>query len=205
MAAPDIHSRVVAWAKVLLPVTALAILSTMFLLSQSHDPERAIPYADVDVDALLRDQRVGEPNYSGVTRDGAAIEMRAAEARPDPAQPTRVGAELLTAAIELAGGGRLGIDAERGTIDTGRSTARLEGGVVILASDGTRVETDALDAALDRTEIASEGEVTADSPMGRMTAGRMTIRQDAATGGMVVDFSDGVKLVYAPPTEEPQE
>ena len=203
--ARDTHSRIVAWAKVVLPVTALAILSTMFLLSQDHDPERAIPYSDVDVDALLRDQRVGEPNYSGVTRDGAAIELRAAEARPDPAEPSRMGAELLTAAIELAGGGRVAIDAQRGTIDTGRSTARLEGGVVLLATDGTRVETDALDAALDRTEIASEGEVTADSPMGRMTAGRMTIRQDAATGGMVVDFSDGVKLVYAPPTEEPQE
>ena len=201
MARRDTHSRIVAWLKIVLPLTALGILSTVFLLSQSHDPERAIPYADVDVEALLRDQRLGEPNYSGVTRDGAAIEMRAAEVRPDPEQPSRAGAEQLTAAIELAGGGRLAIDAGTGLIDPDTSTARLDGGVVVIASDGTTVETDALTARLDRTEIVSDGAVAARSPMGDLNAGKMAIRQDAA-GGMVLDFSDGVKLVYGRPTEE---
>ena len=46
------RSRVVAWLRVLLPLAALAILSTLFLLPKSHDPDAAIPYADVDADRM---------------------------------------------------------------------------------------------------------------------------------------------------------
>ena len=46
MARLDLHSRLVTWAKVALPLAALAILSTLFLLADRIDPTAAIPYAD---------------------------------------------------------------------------------------------------------------------------------------------------------------
>ena len=37
------RSRIVAWLRVLLPLAALAILSTLFLLGRKPDPDDAIP------------------------------------------------------------------------------------------------------------------------------------------------------------------
>ena len=44
----DRYSRMVAIFKVLLPLAALAILSTLFLLSRTIDPTTTIPFADQD-------------------------------------------------------------------------------------------------------------------------------------------------------------
>jgi lipopolysaccharide export system protein LptC len=78
----NLHSRVVAWLKIILPLTALGILSTLFLFSRTIDPSDAIPYATVDVEERAREPRVTAPAYAGVTSDGARLSMTAAEARP---------------------------------------------------------------------------------------------------------------------------
>ena len=81
MARRDRHSRVVGWLKVALPLAALAILSTLFLLSDRIDPEDALPYAEVDVEDLAREPRMTAPTYAGMTTDGAALTLTATEAQ----------------------------------------------------------------------------------------------------------------------------
>jgi lipopolysaccharide export system protein LptC len=61
-AAIDGYSRLVAWLKIILPLIALGILATLFLVSRTIDPSQTIPYADVDVQDLARNQRVGAPS-----------------------------------------------------------------------------------------------------------------------------------------------
>jgi lipopolysaccharide export system protein LptC len=78
----DLHSRIVGWAKVILPLAALGILSTLFLFARTIDPEDAIPYAEVDVEDRIREPRLTAPTYSGVTSDGSAVTFQAVEARP---------------------------------------------------------------------------------------------------------------------------
>ena len=56
------RSVIVAWLRVLLPLGALAVLSTLFLLSRKPDPDAAIPYARVDAEALARQPRVTAPS-----------------------------------------------------------------------------------------------------------------------------------------------
>ena len=56
MAAPNTYSTVVSWAKIILPLVALGLLSTLFLFSRTPDPNRAIPFAAVDVEELAREQ-----------------------------------------------------------------------------------------------------------------------------------------------------
>ena len=53
------YSRFVALTKVILPIIALGILSTLFLFSRNIDPTQSIPYADVDVEGLAREQQIG--------------------------------------------------------------------------------------------------------------------------------------------------
>ena len=74
---PDnLHSRLVFWFKILLPLGALAIMSTLFMVSRTVRPEDAIPYADVDVADLMQQPRLTNPNFAGMTSDGAALSLK---------------------------------------------------------------------------------------------------------------------------------
>ena len=57
----DRHTRVVGWLKLALPLAALVILSTLFLVADRIDPEDALPYAKVDVEGLARAPRMTAP------------------------------------------------------------------------------------------------------------------------------------------------
>jgi len=133
------YSRFIAWAKILLPLIALAILSTLFLFSHQIDPTKAIPYAKVDVRELAREQRIGTPHYAGVTQDGAAVTIAATEAHPDPADPQHLLASNLTADIKTTAGTRIDLAATDGEIDPVGQTARLENGVDVRTSSGYHI------------------------------------------------------------------
>lgn len=198
VARADRHTRVVGWLKVVLPLTALAILSTLFLVARRIDPEAALPYAEVDVEDLAREPRMTAPTYAGTTEDGASVTLTADEARPaaegQPAQAAGLRLDLATpdgATTEL-----LAADARMD--DTGQHVL-LSGGVTLSTSTGYRLETPEVVAKLDRTGLESRGEVTATGPAGEIRADGMVLSQDNRTpGAYVLVFKGGVRLVYQP-------
>jgi lipopolysaccharide export system protein LptC len=191
------HSRLVAFLKVALPLLALAILSTLFLVSRSVDPSDAIPYAEVDVAERIREPRMTDPTYSGVTRDGASFTLRAGSARPTDAAGNAT-AEGLLATLVTPDGETTRLVAAQASIDSAAGTVGLTGGVRIEAAQGYVIETQSLRAALDRTELASDGRISGIGPMGRFEAGRLVLKQSGADGRYVLLFSDGVKMIYTP-------
>lgn len=96
MAATDRHTRLVAWAKIALPLAALAILSTLFLASRPPEPGGNLPYGDLDPEALARQPRIGAPEYAGVTADGTAVSFTAETARPEGTPRERTGTTAAT-------------------------------------------------------------------------------------------------------------
>ncbi|MCR8724406.1 LPS export ABC transporter periplasmic protein LptC [Frigidibacter sp. ROC022] len=194
----DGHSRLVAWLKIVLPLIALAILSTLFFVSRSIDPSQTIPYADVDVEGLARDQQIGAPTYTGMTEDGSAIRIAADSARPE-AGGQRLIATAPSARIELPGGRIIEIHAESGRIDRDAGEAGLTGAAMITSSDGYRIETDSIVAQLDRTGMETAGPVSGTAPFGEISAGRLVLTQNP-DGGYLLRFEDGVKLIYRPGT-----
>lgn len=98
---PDnLHSRLVSWLKVVLPLAALAILSTLFLVARTINPDDAIPYADVDVADRVREPRITAPTWAGITSDGAALSVEAAAARPGQSPGEEGRAAALRARID---------------------------------------------------------------------------------------------------------
>jgi len=211
------YSRFVALAKIILPLAALGLLSSLVLFSRSVDHDSAIPYAEVDVEELARGQGIGAPTYSSVTGDGAAITVRAVTARPNLANPSQASATGLTARISMPDGATIDVSASDGAIDTAASTVDLRRDVTIVTSTGYRITTDALATRTDRTQLVSPGRIVADGPMGHLEAGRMELTQGTADGqiapddagarpadaaaetdGYVLLFQGGVKLVYEP-------
>lgn len=196
--ATDRHTRLVGWLKVALPLAALAILSTLFLVADRIDPEDALPYAEVDVEGLAREPRMTSPSYAGTTSDGAALILRAEEARTEtgdtPAQALGLRLELQT-----PDGVRTDVVAATARMDQAARTVVLSGGVTITTGNGYRLETAEIAAQLDRTGLESRGAVVATSPAGEIRAGGMTLAQDAQVpGAYVLVFNRGVRLVYHP-------
>lgn len=209
MARIDRHSRVVGWLKVVLPLAALVLLSTIFLVADRIDPGAAIRYAEVDVEDLVRDQRMTAPTYAGTTSDGTAITMTAVAARP--ANGTRMaGATDVTVRLDMPGGGRTDIRANEAELDTAADELHLTGAVQIDTSSGYRILTETLNAALDRSGAASDSAVTATGPQVTIDADSFTLSHGPAAGSddssaaedgaapYLLVFSGSVKLVYEP-------
>jgi lipopolysaccharide export system protein LptC len=196
--AGNAYSRFVFWLKVLLPLAALAILSTLFLVAETLDPDKAIPYADVDVDRLIREQGITKPAFGGVTESGVRISMSANSVRRDKTDQQQFIGEELVALVELPKGTRIDIASPTGTIDSETREAVLDGGARLVTSQGYTIDTERLTARYDIVQAETAGAVLATGPGGQITAGRMTLERDTESGDYLLVFKDGVRLIYQP-------
>lgn len=205
--AMDRHTQVVGWLKVTLPLLALGILATLFLLADRIDPEAALPYSEVDVEGLAREPRMTAPTYAGTTSDGAALTLSADEARPET-DGTEAGALGLRLQLDTPDGAVTKLTTATAVMNSAAQEILLSGGVVVTTSTGYRVETAELAAKMDRSGLQSQTPVTATGPAGDLSAGGMTLGQDnrtpaGAPGAYLLVFNGGVRLVYRPGGQGP--
>lgn len=198
--ATGLHSRLIAWAKIVLPLLALGLLSTIFLLSDRREPMETVPFAEALQDGETTREGISGPQYAGKTTRGDLLTMSATRARPQA--DGSILAEDLTAAMRLIDGGEILLDALSATLPEDSQTARLQGGVRIRSSAGYVLDTEALTTALDRIEAESLGPVSGAGPLGTLEAGRMRITAPGGDGSVQLLFTEGVKLVYQPPEPE---
>lgn len=192
----DHYSRMVSYLKVLLPLAALALLSTLFLISRNDDTEAVIPFADREIAERMRGQQVTGPFFSGSTSSGDEIWVTASVARANSDNP--VIASDLEAEIRMVAGGRLRLRSDRGTVHPDQDLARFIGNVKITTADGLMVETEALKTQLSTIQAESPGTVTATGDLGHLTAGHMEISSETVGGPVLILFTNSVKLVYDP-------
>lgn len=187
------RSRVVAWAKVLLPLAALALLSTVFLFARGPRGPVEIPYAQLE--EIARDPRLDRPRLAGVAPDGTAVALSATQARMVPG---RAGAYLLDAPrLETEGeDGTATLEAARGEVDAGARTLRLTGAVRLATSAGVTVETEEATADLS-AGTATMGAVAATAPLGEIAAGALDLTSGEG-GQRRLLFHGGVRVLYHP-------
>lgn len=194
------RTRIVKALRVVLPLLALALLSTMFLISREPEAVSRIPYAEVEAEAMARDPRVVAPQFAGVTEDGTVLSLTAQSASVDGMGGTGgSAAEALRMEWTRPDGLVAEITAPTAGLAEGR--VRLEGGVLVTTSTGWRVETPRVEAATNRAELLAEDGIAADGPLGRLDAGAMRIAPadpDVPDGPAVLDFTGSVRLIYEP-------
>lgn len=193
-----LRSRVITWLKILLPLTALALLSTLFLLSRTVDPTKSIPISRADLESRTDSQQITEPSFAGATEEGHLVAFVATNARVDPEQPGRVIAQSMSARIDLIRGARINITSVIGTVDDIQGVAILEGDVVLTSSTGYRVTTEMLTTSMREIAAESDGPISGNGPPGKLDAGKMTLSSDSQTGDVHLLFTNGVKLIYDP-------
>lgn len=192
----DSYSRMVLILKVVLPLVALGILSTLFLLSSRIEPGQAIPFAAGEVAERIRGQQVTGPFFTGVTTSGDRLSMTATQIATTRNQTNR--ADDVSARVDFAGGGSVILVANSADIDLGDDSSVLSGDILIESTTGYRMRSDEIETRMSELFVLSPGEVRAVGPAGHLTAGRMEISNHPEDGGAQLLFSDRVKLIYNP-------
>lgn len=196
MASDRLYSQFVGWLKVLLPLAALAILSSVFYFARGTEDTRRIPFVTVR-DSDLERERIDKPEYMAVTGDGATVRIVAREVVPVEGKVNVFTADAITGQIETPEGRMIQATAPRGTLDIDGQLADMTGIVSIDTSDGFHVLADQLHARLDVTFVRSGGPVRGEAPFGRVEAGEMRYEGVDGEAGLL-RFTGGVKVIYQP-------
>lgn len=196
MAGGNRYSTTVAWTKVALPLIALALLSTLFLFSSRPDPEDALQLPDVDVDQLVREQRLSRPRFAGTLDDGREVSLIADTAAAATENPNTILLTRVEGRVALSEAGALTLTADAGDLDLGTQSVVLAGSVQAGTSDGFSLETENLRLGMDSMRLTAPGSVVLTGIGIRIEAGAMdaTGLEDAA----FLSFTGGVRLLYQP-------
>lgn len=196
----DRYSRLVAWLKVLLPLAALGLLSTLFLLSRNIDPVAAIPFAEAEIQDRLRGEQITAPFFSGTTSAGDQVTFSAGAVQMGQGQRNRT--DDLSVEIGLASGASVALASDMGSFDVADAQLTLQGNVIITTSTGYRVTSETLTTNFNQLSLESPGPVTADSPIGTLKAGKLRLERPTGGQNVHLNFTNGVKLLYCPQIEE---
>ena len=196
MAQRDAWSKSVRLMKVVMPLGALAILSTLFLLSRK--PDTVMDLSGVSASDLA--QTLANPKFSGVTNQGDAFALSARAANPDPAGPDRIRIDDLNFAIDLHDGSRLEARAPLGLISMRDKSVSLTGNPVITTSGGYEIRADNLVIGYGDMQMATSVNVRVTSPTGEITADHLALT-DAGAGASDYQLvlTGNVHMTYQPP------
>ncbi|WP_194097710.1 hypothetical protein [Marivivens aquimaris] len=187
------YSQFVSYAKVILPLASLALLSTLFLFARTNSDVDTIPYAEIE--DIASKPRLAGPNISGVTVDGDTFAVSAKVARP--LEDSRAFAvEQIAINLQTGDGRSVNIGAGVGEVDTSSRLVNLHNLVRLDATDGYLMETQGLNADLDAGTVESIAPLEVRAPYGALTAGHLSITRGSE--GAHIVFNQGVRLVYQP-------
>lgn len=188
----------VAWLKVALPLAALGLLSTLFLLSRVVDPTESIPFADTEVQDRLLNQQISGPYYSGTTANGDQIAFVAEKVLTPNGLGGANRAEDVFVKIEMVSGTTVNVTSNKARVNIGQDVADLTGNVVITTSQGYIITSEALIARIAALDLRSPDTVFATTPAGELTAGSMRLMSPEPDAPAQLVFTNGVKLIYQP-------
>ena len=191
---PNTYSGVVAWLKVILPLIALGLLSTLFLFSRARTPPTSLPFLDIALQERIREQQITGPYFVGTTENGLSLTLSADAARPDSGDLGRLSADNVTVQIKTKAETLVVMSSQSGVLDVGAGRAQLTGGVSVNSSSGYTIETEALYSSLNSLHIETDGEVRGAGPVGSFQAGKMILTSGNKDKALHLLFTNGVIL-----------
>ena len=197
----DRYSRRVAFFKVMLPLAAVGLLSTLFLLSRKVDPDASIPFADRDIEERLRNQQITAPTYTGVSKNGDDLYITASTVSP-PIGDMPAKATDLVGQLQNQDGQVIHLSASLGTLEDKIGRATFIQDVVIETSSGYVMRTNLLTARLDQSTAHAPQDVYGTGPFGDFKAGSMEIEPKIGSKQLHILFTNGVRLIYEPKQTE---
>lgn len=195
--------RLIRLLRVVLPLGALVLLSTVFLVSRSVDPGRAVELAGIDVAELTREPRIGQAQFATVMDDATELVILARSVRSttDLAAGGPIGLQLQDPDGEIRfNAGRSAVFSARDAeIDQARDQLVMRDQVRLETSDGYELLMPELIAALSHANMIGLGGIRGQGPLGTLEADMVTLSSaQGETGGYRLAFTGNVRLIYLP-------
>jgi len=197
----NFHTWLVGWVKIILPLIAIALLSTLFLFARNSNDAPDIPIAQIE--ELAREQQITAPQFSSVTNDGSVVAVSARNAKPDAENRNTLLVADLVIDVDSADGTKMNVTSGMSILNSSDQTARLNGLSRVTTSNGYTMETVGITADLKTGEIVSDGALEVQAPFGDLSAGKVQITISKDGTGQQMLFTQGVRLLYTPETPQP--
>lgn len=194
------YSLWIRWLKILLPISAVALIATVFVIGRWSGES---VFSTEELARLGGGLELENPKFSGKTASGAPFVVVARRATPDGAAPDLIALELPEGEMLADDNRKLKGRSDHGVMRRSTDELTLTGNVVITTSDGYRAETHELIVDLNNKTAVAPGPVEADGPAGSITAGRFELRrpEEAGSNGgdnSILWFEKDVRVIFIP-------
>lgn len=197
---PEVHSRVVTILKLGLPLVALALVASVFLVQTDDRLGGTINFSETDIDQLGQGQRLTNSVFNGTTQNGDRFRFSAATVIPDAAPPKRAAIVKLDGNIDLVDGRTVTLQADSGDLDIPTQRLDISGNVRISTSDGYVQNSDKATIDLRSGSFIAGDKVVTTGPLGEITSGNLHVTPSGQSkDDRQFSFSNGVRVVYDPP------
>ena len=190
------YSFFVAWVKTLLPIVALGMLSTIFLFSGKVDVTQSLPYADLNVADIIREQRITRPYFTGISEGGTEFALSAAYATPDANKPSVLNVSELDIEFKSLKGSKTKITAGAGLVNAKTNYASITQGVRLDSKLNFWIATERLDIYFNHSYASTNGPFKGVFPFGSIDSGNMILKM--ITGKQQILFTNGIRMLYQP-------
>jgi len=193
------YSRFVAVMKLVLPITAGAVIALLISWPQLHDaPERFRVAAAVLVAGAGGGQQLVNARYAGTDRNNNPYTLTAEALIQNEADGDVVSLRKPEADFTTAGGAWVAVSAPRGSFARKTETMSLDGGVSLFHDAGYEIRT--ASAAIDFRQSVASGEapVVGHGPAARLEAAGFRILRD---GGRISFTGPARVVLYERPAE----
>ena len=195
---PEVYSRWVGILKIVLPLIAVGLLSTVFLVQKEDTFEGGLVFSKIDMATLGDGLTISNPRFSGITTGGDTFTLAAARAIPDSSKPKVVEMTELAADLSYADGTIVNATAAQGIARIPEQKLDLNGGFEALSNNDYTFRSTGGQLDLRSGDFESFGTVRMTGPGQVLEAGRLRIATDAADGRRLFHFENGVHLTYTP-------
>jgi len=189
------YSRFVRMLKIMLPLTAFAIVAATMLFVLLYDADDSLTLSFTSVEQVENDLRMVNPRFSGVDAESRPFLVTASSALQDVSDPRSIMLETLQADIAFSESSWASLSAASGHLNSETETLMLEGNISVFTDAGYEFHTASALVQLDQQRVVSEVEVTGQGPLGTLRADGFVADQ---AGGRI-RFEGNVRMTLYPP------
>ena len=196
----DRYTRFVTITKVVLPLIAIGLLGTVFLVTSDDSLDGGFTFSKADLSTLESGMRIEKPRMFGSNPSGDVYNFVADALLPDSLTPSLVEAQQISGEIQYQAGGAIQLSADKAEFMLEGNQIRLSGGMLVVTTDGTRITGEGLLAELDNGKLTSNGSVSATGPLGNIQAGNFRVELVGVDDEekQMIWFENGVMLSFKP-------
>ncbi len=188
------YTSFVSIMKFALPVLALFLISTVFLLPGLEEQEDAITLEYKQEIVREKQTKMTNPRFLSSDDGNQQYVVTADSAlQPDPTS-RKVILTNLQADITLQNGQWLSLSAPRGNLDPDAGLLDLDGGIEIFSDSGNQIKTKSAHVSLNEKIIESKEGLKGHGPLGEFEADRLVAQQLRGT----IRFEGNVKMILYP-------